>query len=121
MTGVQTCALPISDACLVPLGPDERFDAFDLNLFACKPDRAEILAAAGLLVTACAAKFNAAPGSGLALWRRQDFAGGFADAKTAVQPPYERALDAYAVWRDLARPLTERCGALLAASNACSI
>jgi hypothetical protein len=105
------------DACLVPLGPDERFDAFDLNLFACKPDRAEILAAAGLLVTACAAKFNAAPGSGLALWRRQDFAGGFADAKTAVQPPYERALDAYAVWRDLARPLTERCGALLAASD----
>jgi FkbM family methyltransferase len=105
------------DTCLVPTGPDEKFDAFDLNLFACKPDRAEILAAAGLLTAACAAKFDLAPGAGLALWRGQNFAGAFADAKTALKPPYQRVLDGYAVWRDVDRPLSERCGALRAAAD----
>ena len=104
------------DTCLVPGGPDERFDAFDLNLFACKPDRAEKLSTAGLL-TMPAASFHASPGMGLELWRRQDFAGSFADIATAVEPPYRAALDAYAVWRDRARPLAERCGALLASAD----
>jgi FkbM family methyltransferase len=105
------------DICLVPLGPKERFDAFDLNLFACKPDRAEVLSTGELLTTAYAARFDATPGAGVALWREQNFAGAFADAKTTSKPPYQRALDAYAVWRDLARPLSERCGALRAAAN----
>jgi FkbM family methyltransferase len=105
------------DEYLVPVGLDERFDAFDLNLFACKPDRAEILSAAGLLTTACAKARDAAPGSGLALWRRQNFAGAFADAKRASKPAYQRALDAYAVWRDPAWQLSERCGALNSAAE----
>src|SRR5262249_51968631 len=104
------------DACLIPAGPDTPFDGYDLNLFACKPDRAEGLSAAGLLATP-AASFNAPAGAGLDLWHRQDFAESFADVATAVEPPYRRALDAYAVWRDLARPLSERCGALLAAAG----
>src|SRR5262249_27074225 len=49
------------DSHLVPVGSDERFDAFDLNLFACKPDRAETLSAAGLLITR-AETFEASPG-----------------------------------------------------------
>jgi FkbM family methyltransferase len=105
------------DSYLVPVGPDERFDAFDLNLCACKPDRAEILSAAGLLTTTCPVAFTAPPGAGLDLWRKQVFAPSFADAKTAANPPYRRALDAYAVWRDTARLLPERCGALLAAAE----
>ena len=105
------------DSYLVPLGPDEQLDAFDLNLFAGKPDRTETLAAAGLLTTECAARFDAAPGAGLALWRRQNFAGAFADAKTMAKARYRQALDAYAVWRDTVRPLSQRCGALLATAN----
>jgi FkbM family methyltransferase len=105
------------DLCLVPVGRDERYDAFDLNLFACKADRAAILAAAGLLTTTCAGTFNAAGDLGLALWRRQDFAGSFAHARAALEPPYERALDAYAIWRDADRTLADRCGALLAAAD----
>jgi len=105
------------DTCLVPVDREERYDAFDLNLFAGKPDRAERLAAAGLLTTACAATFDAAPGAGLGLWRRQDFASSFADIRMKVDPRYRRALDAYAIWRDGARPLAERCGALFAAAD----
>lgn len=105
------------DTCLVPVGRDERYDPFDLNLFACKPDRGEILAAAGLLTPDRAADFNVSSGVGLDLWRRQDFAGSFADIGMKVNPRYQRALDAYAIWRDSARPLAERCGALLAAAD----
>jgi FkbM family methyltransferase len=105
------------DTCLVPVGADEQFDAFDLNLFACKPDRAELLSAAGLLTMACAKTFDTTPGSGVALWARQNFAGAFGDAKRAAKPAYQRALDAYAVWRDPARQLGERCGALVTAAE----
>jgi FkbM family methyltransferase len=105
------------DTYLVPVKPNEQFDAFDLNLFACKPDRAETLSSVGLLAKTCAAPSPPPRGFGLELWRRQDFAGSFADAKTAVKPPYQRALDAYAAWRDVERPLSERWGALRAAAD----
>jgi len=108
------------DICLVPVASDKQADAFDLNLFACKPDRATKLASAGLLTTACAQIFGAPPGSGLDLWRRQDFASSFSDVKTVVNSRYRHALDAYAAWRDGARPLAERCGALLAAADTLS-
>jgi hypothetical protein len=104
------------DSYLVPVGRDERFDTFDLNLFACKPDRAEILSAAGLLTTRVS-KFKTSPGMGLNLWRRQYFAASFAGVTAAMKPRYRRALDAYALWRDESRPLPERCGALLAAAD----
>jgi len=104
------------DTSLVAVGSDESLDGFELNLFACKPDRAESLSAAGLLTTS-AGIFDAPRGLGLALWHRQDFAASFADAKNAGEAPYQRAFDAYAVWRDLARPLPERWGALRAAAH----
>jgi FkbM family methyltransferase len=105
------------DKCLVPIGPDERFDPFEINLFACKLDRTESLSAAGLLTTACAATFDAPANFGIDLWRRQDFAGRFSDSMMRLPPDYQRALDAYTVWRDVARPLVERCGALAAAAD----
>ena len=105
------------DKYLVPVDRDERYDAFDLNLFACKSDRATALAAAGLLAATRGATFEASGGIGLALWRRQGFAAAFAQVSTALDPRYERALDAYAVWRDADRPLVERCGALLAGAE----
>jgi len=104
------------DTHLVPIGPDERFDAFDLNLFACKPDRADVLSAAGVLAKTCAASELPA-GLGLKLWQRQEFAGSFTHAKNASDPRYRRALDAYAVWRAVDRMLAERCGALRAAAD----
>jgi Methyltransferase FkbM domain len=105
------------DICLVPVGREERYDAFDLNLFACKSDRADSLEATGLLTTACAATFEMSGGLGLDFWRGQHFASSFADVRAKVNPRYQRALDAYAVWHDAARPLAERSGALLAAAD----
>ena len=51
------------------------------------------------------------------MWRRQNFAGAFADAKRASKPAYQRALDAYAAWRDPARQLSDRWGALTSAAK----
>ena len=105
------------DLCLVPVSEGERFDAFDLNLFACKPDQAERLSAAGLLTTGCTATSADYSGLGLKLLRRQVFASAFAMKPVALDPAYERALDAYAVWREAERPLIERCGALFAGAR----
>jgi FkbM family methyltransferase len=105
------------DLYLVPVGEGERFDSFDLNLFACKPDQAKKLVAAGLLTTTCAATPGGSAGRGIELWCRQRFAPAFAVRPAALDPAYERALDAYAVWRDVDVALTERCGALLASAQ----
>jgi FkbM family methyltransferase len=105
------------DFYLVLVGENERFDDFDLNLFACKADRADKLLAAGLLTTRCAVAPNGAAGLGIELWRRQDFAPAFAMGGAALDPAYERALDAYAVWRDADHALAERCGALFASAQ----
>jgi FkbM family methyltransferase len=105
------------DRYLVPAGSGEQSDAFELNLFACKPDRAEILSVAELLTAASVASFDVTPKAGLELWRRADFAASFPDARMSVQLDYQRALDAYAVWREGARPLAERWGALRGAAD----
>jgi FkbM family methyltransferase len=105
------------DTCLIPVGSDERSDGYELNLFACKPDRAEILSANGLLTTAYDLPSEPLPCVWLDGWRREHFAPSFAHAEAVTTPGYQHALDAYAVWRDVARPLAERCGALLAASD----
>ena len=103
------------DSCLIPVRLDEPFDGYELNLFACKPDRAEILSAAGLLTTTYSAPSQPLPRAWLDMWRREYFAPSFAHAVTT--PGYQHALEAYAVWRDLDRTLAERCGALLASSE----
>jgi len=105
------------DLYLVPVGKGERLDGYDLNLFASKADQTEKLSAAGLLTTTCVLASEGSAGLGIELWRRQDFASAFATRPAALDSVYERALDAYAVWRDANRPLAERCGALLAGAQ----
>jgi len=104
------------DEFLLPLEPDHAFDAFEINLFACKPDRAERLAAAGLLVTDCAADADVGRGPGLPFWQRQTFAPAFAATCNAPEARYAKAFDAYAAWRDPALLPDQRCGALLTAA-----
>jgi len=105
------------DLFLVPIDRDEPRDGFDLNLFACKPDRAEALSAAGLLTATCTAPSVTPAGLGIRLWRNQEFARAFAITPTALDSLYEQALDAYAAWRDADRSLAERCGALRVAGQ----
>ncbi len=69
---------------LVPFDRSERLDGYQLNLFACKPDRAGKLAADGLLV----------------------------GQRTAVKPGAGDAMAAYARSREGSRPLAERLASL---------
>ncbi len=62
------------DTLLVPVGRGRRADGhFEINLFACKPDRAAKLEAAGLLATGARRAASILPGSGFN-WRKQVFA-----------------------------------------------
>jgi len=110
---------------LIPVDPDEASISFELNLFAAKADRAQALARAGLLV-------NDVPGwqgdararsEFLELWQAQAFAPVFApmlqDLAT-LDPDYRDALDAYAIWRTVEKPLPERCAGLFQAFRALS-
>src|SRR5262249_52146995 len=105
------------DLSVVPIGPDEAGGGFDLSLFACKPDRAEALSAAGRLTATCTAASVTPAGLGIRLWRNQDFARAFAITPTGLDFVYEQALDAYAAWRDADHSLAERCGALRVAGQ----
>jgi FkbM family methyltransferase len=107
---------------LAPLSPlEEPVDAFQLNCFACKADRARTLEAQGALVPD-AAREAGAPAAGAwaafaraapyarrlaAAWPRQP--GFFAAAHAKA---YFEALDAYAASRDAARPAGERLALL---------
>ena len=87
------------DALLVPVAGYDMLDTFEFNLFACKPDRAMQLAAAGLLVLRMEAPPVAIEGAGLSLFRSQAFAASMGPL-VFQGGSYERALDAYALWRD---------------------
>ncbi len=87
------------DALLVPVVENDVLDPFEFNLFACKPDRATQLGASGLLVPQVEAAPVAIAGAGLSLFRSQAYASSM--GSLAFQGgAYERALDAYAMWRD---------------------
>jgi FkbM family methyltransferase len=102
------------DLMLVPLRADEKTEQFELNLFACKLDRAASLAAAGLLAAQPPAASTIPDGDGLALYNRQVYAPAFGTLAFS-DPTYRRALDAYAVWRvETAAPIL-RWAALSAA------
>jgi FkbM family methyltransferase len=105
------------DLYLVPVDERAGFDDFDLNLFACKPERAEKLVGAGVLTRTCAATGDVHPGCGIDFWHRQQFASAFKVGASRLDPNYERALDAYATWRNLDVPLAERSGALVASAH----
>lgn len=102
---------------LVPLGPDEPVDAYELNLFAAKPDRAAELEGKGLLVKAIPSwqPDDAARARAVEAIRAQAFAPPFAqllDDSVAIDPSYRDALAGYATWRSADAPLPERVAAL---------
>jgi FkbM family methyltransferase len=98
---------------LVPFEIGQPFDTFEINLFACKPDRARLLAEAGLLTTRRVMPPNVAPGSGIDLWRQMPCAGAAAHSQSN-EPALSRAMDLYALWRSTTCDPAERYGALLA-------
>jgi FkbM family methyltransferase len=100
---------------LVPFRHDE-FDAFELNLFAAKPERARELAARGLLIESAEAWEPSADmvGDGLAKLRSEPFAADFVEqfaGSVRVDADHAKALAAYDFWRSDA-PLAARYGAL---------
>jgi FkbM family methyltransferase len=88
------------DSLLVPLPEEETLDPFELNLFACKDECASQLAARGLLVRAYRGGISLKSGAGVALCAAQTFWPGLSAAVSQAPTSYERALDAYALWRD---------------------
>jgi FkbM family methyltransferase len=101
---------------LIPVDPEARSN-IEINLFAAKPDRAQALAQAGLLVEAVPEWQPDAQvrSESLALWKAQAFAPVFAPMLgdlAALDPDYRDALGAYAFWRTIEKPLPERCAAL---------
>ncbi|MDB5362975.1 MAG: Methyltransferase, FkbM family [Rhodospirillales bacterium] len=105
---------------LVPDRPGTPLDAFELNLFAAKPDRARALALEGLLVDQATtwAPDEAARERALSFLQAQSFGNDLASriqGPPALDPDYRDALAAYAHWRQPAVPIAERYAALMLA------
>jgi hypothetical protein len=98
--GYEVYRLIGPDCLLVPHTERETLDPFELNLFACKEERASQLAARGLLVRAYVVGTRPTPGAGVALCASQAFWPGFSAALSQAPTSYQQALDAYALWRD---------------------
>ena len=102
---------------LVPVPPGAPLDAFELNLFAAKPDQAQALARAGFLVedeTVWRLEGDARANA-LEHLKAQSFSDRLAPlfrASTALDPSYRDALAAYAHWRTAVAPPAERYAAL---------
>lgn len=96
---------------LVPDFPQQKLDAFELNLFAAKPDRAQTLSEQGLLVdefptwTPSEEDLQSAD----SFLKDHPFASRIGEAGDAG---YRIALASYAAWRRCDRPSTVRCAAL---------
>ncbi len=108
--------LPIAPV-LIPIDIEVVPTTIELNLFAAKPDRAQTLAQAGLLVEAVPEWQPDAQvrSEFMALWQKQTFAPVFAPMLrnlATLDPDYRDALAGYAVWRTVEKPLPERCAAL---------
>jgi hypothetical protein len=99
------------DSLLVPLHENSIVDGFDLNYFACKPDRAASLAASGFLAQAADYPSPAPFGDARVLFERQRYAPAFGQLAFADEQ-YRSALDFYAAWRDPILPHAARQAAL---------
>ena len=110
------------DTMLAPVAAHDPLRNYDLNLFACKPDRAARLAAAGLLAAEPAVGPICPDGAGRELYSHQAYAATFG-ALPSHTTAYHNALNAYALWRDLGAAPDLRLGALnralAAARDAC--
>jgi FkbM family methyltransferase len=112
---------------LVPDEPGKPIDAFELNLFAAKPDRAAALAREGLLLDWVPdwTPDATARDKALDMLRAQAFASAFPPvlaSNAELDPDYRDGLAGYATWRSPEVPLAERyaalefaCGTLLGA------
>jgi hypothetical protein len=101
------------DTLLVPIGPaGVPTDSFEINLFACKPDRAANLEEAGLLATEGREPQGIVAGSGFSFWRQHVFATAFDRGAVSADLAMVRPLDLYAFWRDGTRPPPQRYAAL---------
>ena len=100
---------------LVPVAASDALDAYELNLFAAKDDRAAALARAGWLVEGTAEWKPAANTDPLALLKAQPFASSFALLFTDRMPrdrPYQDCLAAYSDWLSPAISPARRWAAL---------
>jgi FkbM family methyltransferase len=103
---------------LIPADPEGTSINFELNLFAAKPDRAQALAQAGLLLDDVSewqpdAHVRA---DALTFWQAQAFAPVFTPMMqnfATLDPSYRDVLGAYALWRTAEKPISERYAALV--------
>jgi len=104
------------DRFLVPLSTDEKLEGYELNLFACKLDRAMQLAHRGLLARPPFPEEGFIAGAGSALCRTLQCSSRLASSFLPDDAGYyQQALDAYATWRDASQPASYCYGALLTA------
>jgi FkbM family methyltransferase len=102
---------------LVPQEVAQPLYAYELNLFAAKPDRVSALSQQGLLADAIPAWV---PGeddrkNAISLWQSQNFAsstGILGANRMPADLDYQNSLAAYAAWRDMRQPTQIRCAAL---------
>jgi FkbM family methyltransferase len=102
---------------LVPIESGEHVDHGELNILAAKPERAAMLAQAGLLIES-KVDWRPSPNSRcepLSLLMAQGFASALKpvwESGGTIDPDYCEALAAYEVWRRPDVPLPQRCAAL---------
>lgn len=116
--GYRLFRLLVGAPMLVPLDPQHPADPFELNLLACKPDRAASLHDHGFLVDQL---LPWEPGSeaisdGLSMLRQQAFApmfGHLLDDAKYLDQDYAKALGAFAAWRTDDLPAHTRYAALV--------
>ena len=118
--GYRLFRLLVGAPILVPFDPELPIEPYELNLFACKPDRMASLRDAGFLVDEIAPWEPSAEAiaDGLGLLRQQAFAPMFGDRLAdagGIDGDYAQALAAYAAWRRSDLPAQTRCAALFSA------
>ena len=115
--GYQLFRLLVGAPILVPLDPRLPVDPFEVNLFACKPDRIRLLRDGGFVVDQFLtwAANGEAITNGLSVLQKQAFApmfGHLLDNAKYIDCDYAKALAAFAVWRANDLPARMRCAAL---------
>jgi len=115
--GYQIFRLIGPDTMLAPVDDDEPVDAFELNLFACKPGRAAHLAGRGLLVERPAPTSTRVPGSGVKYWKSLPFTAALPLPDVPLDHPTMVWADHYEVWRNARNSPAQRYAGLQAAQG----